>query len=124
MNPLREMLTNAESAKLLRRGYYVFTTCVGLVAVALGICAWYVGFRMVAGLAGIPLDEPVNNFDGAIWMILWLVLGTPLIFYLAMVLVAGLVGVAMIFLGHMSKHDVVSYALLSRYPSSWFKESA
>ena len=123
MNPLREFLANAEATKFLRPGYYAFTTCVGLVAVAFGIYAWYVGFGMVADFAGIPLDQPANSSDGAGWMIAWLVLGIPLVFYMAMVLVAGLAAIAMFLLGHMSKHDAIYYALLSRYPSAWFKEA-
>ena len=90
MNPFREFLANAEATKHLRPGYYAFTTGLGLLAVGLGISIWYVCFGLIANFAGVPLDQPAKDSDGAVWMVAWLFLGIPVVLYTAMVVVAGL----------------------------------
>jgi hypothetical protein len=121
MNPFREFLANAEATKNLRPRYYAFTTGVGLLGMGLGIWVWYVCFGLIANISEVSLDQHARDSNNAVWMLAWIFLGFPLVLYTAMVAVAGLAVVSMVFSNRLSKQDAVYYALLSRYPPSWFK---
>jgi hypothetical protein len=123
MNPFREYTANAKATKRLQPRYYLLTTAVGFVAVLLGIVAWYRSTESVASFFGMPYDQPVAGAPQIAVVAAWLLLGLPTFLYLAGVVVGGLTGGTLAVAGKLSRHEAVWYALVSRYPPSWFKAS-
>jgi hypothetical protein len=121
MNLFGEYMANAKATKHLQPRYYLLTTCVGFGAVLTGIVAWYRCTEAVASIVGMPYDQPVEGAPQIAVVAGWLLLGLPTFLYLAGVLVGGLTGGILAATGKVSRHEAVWYALLSRYPPSWFK---
>ena len=120
MNPFREYVANAKATKYLQPGYQILTTAIGFAAVLAGILVWHRCTEVVARLVGIPLDQPLQGALQIAVAASWLFVGLPMVLYLAAALVAGSVGALFAAFGELSANEVVSYALLSRYPRSWF----
>lgn len=57
-------------------------------------------------------------------MLLTFLVGIPVCIYLGCVLVAASLGTVLVMLGKLAPTEAVHYALLSRYPTRWFKPDA
>ena len=119
MNPFREYIANAKATKYLHPRYQILTTAIGFAAVLAGIVVWYRCTEVVARLAGIPFDQPLQGTLHIAFAAAWLFVGLPMVLYLSAALVAGSVGALLAAFGKLSRQEVVPYAFLSRYPRSW-----
>ena len=122
MNPLRGLLRNWSAVERLKRGYYWLNACVGLLAVSLAMVLMLFAANRLSALLGIPPDAPVRSHpNGTLWLVAFLV-SIPLSAYVGAVLVAGAFAMVMVRLGKFTATEAWQYALLSRYPASWFKK--
>jgi len=122
MNPVRELSRARADARNLEERYYVLTSIIGVVGVLAGTGLMLLAAATLASVLGIDLDAPIRSEPrGHVWLGA-LLISIPLAIYLGVVAVAGLFSVAMVSLGKLTGSEAVRYALLSRYPRSWFRK--
>ena len=92
----------------------------------MGIAGWVVACRICAAAIDVSLTTPIfkqspakNLAFAAVAFVL-----SPVFIYFGCILVAGISAAFMVAGGSISKKEAVSYALLSKYPSHWFKGNA
>lgn len=121
MNPFRELFANASATGRLQPRYYRLTTRVGFIGVAIGLGLLFVCFGFLCLSVGVPITRPSPFNSTALWLLIAFLAGIPIFIYIGCVLVAGLVGLILARRGKISSMEAWRYALLSKYPTSWFE---
>jgi hypothetical protein len=122
VNPFRGLLKNWSEEHRLEPRYYRLTSLVGFLGGMLGLGLLIFTARRASTVIGISWDAPLRSQpNGLLWLIV-LLLGIPLAIYAGAVLVAGVVALVMVCLGKFTAREAWQYALMSRYPTYWFKK--
>jgi len=121
MKRFRELGANKSATHRLNPRYYLLTTCVGFAGVAVGFGLLFLFFSyLYTAVFGVPVTTTVPFNSTAGWLLLAFLVGIPIFIYIGCVLVAGALGLLLVGLGKCSRSEALYYALLSRYPASWY----
>lgn len=103
---------------VLTRDAYRLTTRVGFVGVGVGIVLYVVLFAL-AVLGGMPVRGEFTPATG--WVIVGMALAMLPCLYVGCVATAACVAWRLVRRGAMTPREARQYALLSRYPSAWYR---
>jgi hypothetical protein len=123
MNAISEFFANAQATSKLKPKFYWTTSAVGLLVCLAGLGVVYLVSVVSEGVLNLDFDSSIRESEnGTLWA--WLFIAAiPISILIVMAPVAWVCGVVLVRIGYMKKEEVKYYALRSRYPAHWFKES-
>lgn len=121
MKYISEFFRNAALSKLLKPKYYYLSGAVGLIGVFIGITIMVYLGNFLANILSIDIEKPIGETNLAIFIVVGMLIFLFFSLVIGCLLSSSAFSTYMYLTKKINKEEAISYALLSRYPNSWFK---